>query len=185
MTSVAGGPGQLTLSPADRAAAIAAVKAQARIETGYDDALIAAFAETAIGLAEQFTGRALIVRTMTATLPAGEGWQALPVAPVRAITAVAAGVPPVALAAEAFTVDIDARAPGWVRAAGIAGPLSVTFEAGLASGWAALPPALAQGVALLAAHLMDDRTGATPPPAAVTALWRPFRVMALATEVRA
>lgn len=184
MTSVTGGPGAMTLPSADRAAAVAAVKAQARIETGYDDALIAAFAETALGLAEQFTGQELIVRTMTATLAAASGWQPLPVVPVRAITAVAAGSPAVSLAADRYAVDIDAAGTGWVRVAD-GTSVTVTFDAGLASGWTALPPGMAQGVALLAAHLMDDRNGAAPPPAAVTALWRPFRAMTLSNAVRA
>jgi uncharacterized phiE125 gp8 family phage protein len=55
----------------------------------------------------------------------------------------------------------------------------VTFTAGLASDWDSLPITLRQGVVALAAHLFTDREGAVPVPAAVTALWRPFRHVAL------
>ena len=43
--------------------------------------------------------------------------------------------------------------------------------------WAALDPALRQGIVRFAAHQYRERDagGATAPPAAVTALWRPFR----------
>lgn len=177
MGMVTGGPGAVTLVPADRVAALAAVKARLRVETTIDDALIAAFAETALGLAEQFLGSALIVREMVATLPACAAWQLLPARPVRAIVpAVAAGA--------GVSVDIDADGLGWVRMAAGA-PLDVTFSAGLASGWDTLPPALRQGVAMLAAHLFTDRGGTTPVPAAVTALWRPFRVVRMTREIRA
>ncbi|MGJ3629190.1 head-tail connector protein [Sphingomonas sp. MMS24-JH45] len=104
---------------------------------------------------------------------------------MRAITAVvAAGRPAVGLAATAFAVDINAEARGWVRAAGMAGPIAVTFVAGEATGWAGLPQALRQGVVLLAAHLFADREGARTPPAAVTALWRPYRAIRLAEAMR-
>ena len=38
----------------------------------------------------------------------------------------------------------------------------------------------ATGVVLLTAHLFDHRGGESAPPAAVTALWRPWRRMRLA-----
>ncbi|QDX27374.1 phage gp6-like head-tail connector protein [Sphingomonas suaedae] len=56
--------------------------------------------------------------------------------------------------------------------------VAVSYEAGLADNWAGLPPPVAQGVVLLAAHLFEAR-GAQP-PAVVTALWRPWRRMRLA-----
>ena len=93
MGTLTGGPGAVTLPPADRAAALAAVRAQLRVESGADDALIVAFAETALGLAEQYIGRVLIRRVLVAELPAEAGWQRLPADPVRAITAVAGGRP--------------------------------------------------------------------------------------------
>lgn len=184
MTNGPGGPGDVTLGAADRAAALAAGKAQLRLATDADDALLVAFLESALGLAEQFTGQVLLARTMEARLLPDAGWQRLPAAPVRGILAVTVGTPPVPLATDAYAVDIDAEAGGWVRIPG-AGPATVRFEAGLASDWAGLPAAIRQGVALLAAHLFEDRGGRAAPPAAVTALWRPYRAVRLRQAARA
>jgi uncharacterized phiE125 gp8 family phage protein len=185
MGTLTGGPGEIALAGADRDAALLAVKAQLRIGTSGDDALALAFAETALGLAERFTGRVLLVREMVATLPPGEHWRALPAAPVRAIAAVAAGRPATVLAAGAYAVDIDAAGAGWVRAPGAAPPLTVTFTAGEAASWQGMAPAIRQGIVLLAAHLFTDRDGRSAPPAAVAALWRPFRTPRLAAAVHA
>lgn len=170
MTIVAGAPGAVTLGAGDRALALSAVRAELRAATINDDALALAFVEAALGLAEQFTGRVLIVRELVAEVAGASGWQVLPAAPVRTI------------AAEGFAVDIDVDGLGWVKSAA---PARVTFTAGLASGWAALPGPLRQGVAMLAAHLFSDRAGSAPVPAAVSALWRPFRSVALAQPVHA
>ena len=47
--------------------------------------------------------------------------------------------------------------------------------------WNALPTALAEGIVRFAAWLYRERDGAVdrPPPAAVAALWRPYRAMRL------
>lgn len=175
------GPGAVTLGADDRALAVAAVKAVLRVARDDEDDLIAAFAESALGLAEQFTGQVLIARTLRETLPETLGaaavWQRLGAAPVRAITAVGAldGTP---FEATAFAIDIDAAADGWVRLVE-AKAARVVFDAGLAPDWAALPAPLRQGVVLLAAYLFDARDTLEAPPAAVTALWRPFRRVTL------
>lgn len=59
----------------------------------------------------------------------------------------------------------------------------MSYTAGLADSWEALPAPLAQGAAVLVAHLFDG--GTAQPPAAVSALWRPWRRVRLAMEVRA
>ncbi|WP_242147467.1 hypothetical protein [Sphingomonas sp. BAUL-RG-20F-R05-02] len=176
----------VTLEAGDRAAALAEVKAMLRLVSVEEDALIAALAETALGLAEQFIGQALIAREMRDVLPVSAAWQRLAYAPVRSIGAVAA-VDGAALASEAYAIDIDAAGDGWVRVidAGGAGRVAVTFVAGLADGWGAIPAPIRQGAVLLAAHLFTERDAASAVPAAVTALWRPFRRMALGLRVRA
>lgn len=47
--------------------------------------------------------------------------------------------------------------------------------------WADLPGPVAQGIVLLVAQLVERRGGDVP-PAAVTALWRPYRAMRLRAE---
>ncbi|WP_294191432.1 hypothetical protein [uncultured Sphingomonas sp.] len=178
--TVTNGPGAVALGGEDRASAVAAIRAQLRVASGEEDALIAGYAEAALGVAEQFLGQVLIAREASVMVEAGAAWQLLPVAPVSAITAVvAAGT---ALPIADYAVDVDAEARGWVRTARRA---SVTVRAGLASDWAGLPVAVRQGVVMLAAHLFEHRGGEAPVPAAVTALWRPFRRLALTRAVHA
>lgn len=180
------GPGAVTLGAGDRALAVAAVKALLRVSATDEDALIAAFAETALGLAEQFIGQVTVARAMRETLPASAAWQSLGAVPVRSIAGVerSDGTP---LAADCFAVDIDADGDGWVRlvAVGSERVVAVRFTAGMADDWAGLPMPLRQGVALLAAYLFDARDTAAPPPAAVTALWRPFRRIAFGETAHA
>ncbi|WP_227698523.1 head-tail connector protein [Sphingomonas hengshuiensis] len=175
-------PGAIALGAEDRASAIAAVRRMLRSIDASEDELIGGLAETALGLAESFIGLALIARTMTETIAAGGAWQPLGAVPVRAITGVGAigadgGTTP--LASAGYAIDIDALGQGWVRLTGGAATIVVTFEAGLADGWDALPPGIAQGATMLAAHLFEARGGDAMPPAAVAALWRPWRRMRL------
>jgi len=50
---------------------------------------------------------------------------------------------------------------------------------------AAIPAPVMQGVVLLAVHLFEHRDGAVAPPAAVAALWRPYRRLRLRGEAKA
>ena len=161
-----------------------AAKAQLRVAGDHEDALIEAYAASALTLCEAFTGRATIAREWPAVLPANRGWQALEICGVTSITAVeglSADGDTIALAPEAYAVDIDAEGLGWVRvlAPGAAGRVRVTCSAGMAEDWAGLPAGIAQGVVLLIAHLFEARSGESP-PAAVSALWRPWRRLRLA-----
>lgn len=170
------------------AEACAAVKAYLRIEGSGDDAALAAATASALALGEAFTGTAWIARSWQAWLARAPDWQRLPMAPVTAIGAVEtinAGGAAAALPVAAYAIDLDARGEGWVRlAAPAAARVRVTFAAGMASGWADLPPPLAQGVVLLAAHLVEGRGDPGAPPAAVVAFWRPWRRLQLMAGVR-
>ena len=171
------------------AAARDAAKAQLRLAGDSEDDLIEGYAASALALCEAFTGRALIARAWQAVLPAGSGWQALDMAGVTAITAVeglSADGDTIALAPEAYAVDLDAEGLGWIRviAPGAAGRVRVSCSAGLAEDWAGLPAPIAQGVVLLIGHLFEAKDGASP-PAAVSALWRPWRRVRLMRAERA
>lgn len=170
--------------PAAIAVARDAAKAHLRISGDGEGGLIEGLAATALALGEAFTGTAWIAREWTDVLPVSRAWQMLGVAPVTSITSVE-GLPAegsaFALPAEAYAIDIDAAGQGWVRvtAPGAAGRVRVTLSAGAAAGWADLPPPLAQGAVLLIAHLFEHREADAAPPAAVSALWRPWRRMRL------
>jgi uncharacterized phiE125 gp8 family phage protein len=168
--------------------AAGAAKGFLRVERGDEDGLIAELVGAAAELCERFTGQALLARGFTETLPSSRAWQRLTRTPVRAIISVETlpvEGPAQALASGAYAIDIDARGDGWVRLAapGPAPRIRVGYEAGVASAWAELPAALRQGILRLAAHFYTNRAteGARviEPPAAVTALWRPFRRLRL------
>jgi len=170
------------------ASACAAVKAYLRMEGSADDAAVTAAARTALALGEAFTGTAWIARPWQAWLSRLEGWQRLPVAPVTAISAIetvdGAGTA-TPLPVRAYALDLDARGEGWVRLTpATTARVRVTFAAGTAAGWEDLPPPLAQGVVLLAAHLLEARGDAAVPPVAVVAFWRPWRRLQLMAGAR-
>ena len=90
-----------------------------------------------------------------------------------------------ALAAADYALDLDADGAGSVRllTPDAAKRIAVTFTAGIASDWTALPEALRHGIMRLAAHQYRERegSGAGPlPPASVAALWRPWRRLRVA-----
>lgn len=175
------------------AAALADAKAYLRVDGAAEDALIAGLVASACVICEAFVGQMLVARGVEETVAAGGAWTRLGRTPVRAVTAVTRGG--VALMPETFAIDIDQNGDGWVRYGGVApeaGPwsrptrLQVAYEAGLAADWAGVPDPLRQGALRLAAHLYAQRGDAGGdgagrdiggPPAAVAALWRPFRRM--------
>ncbi|TMJ18689.1 MAG: hypothetical protein E6G92_02275 [Alphaproteobacteria bacterium] len=167
--------------PPAPAAALAEVKAYLRIGHDGEDALLAGLIGAAGEACEAFTRRALMVRELIETLPGTGAWTRLGAAPVMAITAVAAGDVP--LAPGDYAVDIDSAGEGWVRLLRPieAGRVSVAYRAGMAADPGRLPEALRHGIVRLAAHLYTIRDGGGPrePPAAVTALWRPWRRLRL------
>lgn len=152
------------------AGAVAAAKGLLRLEGGGEDAVLARLAAAALGLAEAFLGQRLVARAFEDRVEGDGAWRRLAAEPVTAI------------AADGVAVDIGADGVGWVRATG--GVVAVGYTAGLADGWDALPPAIRQGVALLVQHLFEHREGAATPPAAIAALWRPWRRMRLAESRR-
>lgn len=165
------------------AATLEEAKAYLRIEDAAEDALVARLIATATTLCEQFIGQVLIARTMTETIAATGDWRRLRTTPVRAIARVegvsVAGMPFV-LPVDGYAIDIDAGNDGWVRVTG-PGRALVTVEAGMADDAAGLPDPLRQGILRLVAHLYAHRDDADEegPPAAVVALWRPWRRMRL------
>jgi uncharacterized phiE125 gp8 family phage protein len=167
-------------------AAAAEARAYLRVEGGHEDALVERLAGSAAGLCEAFVGQWLVGREGAETLPVRGSWQRLRAVPVTAILGVEAigptgGATP--LPGGAYEVDVDAAGAGWVRIldAGEAKRVRVRFEAGMAADWEGLPEPLRHGVVRLAAHLYTHRSGegGAGPPAAVTALWRPWRRLGL------
>jgi uncharacterized phiE125 gp8 family phage protein len=161
-------------------------QAYVRIETGEEEAVLAGLIRTASGLCEAFVNQIVISREFECDLPASGAWERLAVTPIRSITNVAtveADGTTSPLASDSYTVDIDFAGDGWVRVAeGVPGDrVRISGTVGIAESENNVPEPIRQGVLRLVAHLFTIRDGdGGEPPAAVTALWRPYRRMSLA-----
>lgn len=166
------------LPAASTPVAVDEVKAQLRLETSAEDAVIAGFVRAATGLCEAFTGQWLIARDFEARVAGGAAWLRLEVAPVVMI----AGVRDrdgAALPGGSYEIDIDRHGAGWVRllSGDATARFTVTGRAGLAADWNGVPEPVRAGIVRLAAHLfaVRDTPDAEVLPQGVTALWRPWR----------
>lgn len=176
------------LAPAELGgAALDELKQWLAITTPHDDAVLTGLLAASLDLCEAFTGTMPLTATCEEILPAMPGWQCLSTRPVQAITgidAIPAEGPRFMMAGDAYELEIDADGTGKVQIArqGAAGRIAVRFVAGLAPGWGSLPDALRHGVIRLAAEQFRERDSAPrdTPPAAVAALWRPWRRLRLA-----
>ena len=162
-------------------AALAEAKAFMRIDGPGEDTIVAGLIEAACAVCEAFVGQMLIVRGVTQSVVASGAWTRLGRTPVASVTDIVLVGDAVALpAVGAHAVDIDENGDGWVRHGGTyftsGQTLRIAYRAGLAIGWTEVPAALRHGVVRLAAHLYAHRD-ADEPPAAVAALWRPYRRM--------
>jgi uncharacterized phiE125 gp8 family phage protein len=164
---------------------VEALKSYLRVVGSDEDALLAGAVRSATDLCEAFTRLALIERQMIEILPAQPCWTRLGQAPVRAILSVSALAPSgeaTALPAGDYGIDIDAAGDGWVRILrSSAGRVQTLYRAGQAADWNGIPEPLRQGIVRMAAHLYTHRDGedGRGPPAAVTALWLPYRRLRL------
>ena len=160
-------------------AALDELKQWLTIRSSTDDAALTAQMRAAL---EAFTGKVPLACLCEDVLAACAGWLQLSARPVVAITGVEA-IPAEgarhALLPDAYEIDIAADGTGLVRITrqGDAGRVAVRYSAGMAPTWALLPEGLRHGIVRLAAHhwRMRDSAADTGPPAAVAALWRPWR----------
>jgi uncharacterized phiE125 gp8 family phage protein len=176
----------ITPSIVEPAVSLAEAQAFVRVETGEEEALLAGLIRTATAVCEAFVNQALIEREVIETVAGSCQWQRLASAPVRSIELVETigedgSFSP--LGAGRYAVDIDPSGDGWVRLTdpSWSGRLRVHCSAGMAGNPNELPEPIRQGVLRLVGHLFAARDGTGgEPPAAVTALWRPYRRMRLA-----
>ncbi len=159
---------------------LAECKAALRLERDDEDALIAGHIRAATALCEAFTGLWLIEREGEQRLAGDLVWQRLLASPVVSVTGVfSAGV----ALADGWEAEVAADGTGWVRLVRRPdAPVVARFRAGLAADWNGVPEPLRAGIVRLVSHFFTHRDAADagPPPAAVAALWRPWRRMALA-----
>lgn len=162
--------------------ALSDLKSFLRVSVTEEDVLLAGLIRAAAELCEAFVGRVLIERQAEEMAAAGTGRIRLGAGPVRAIESVAAldedGAATL-LDAEDFVAEIDAAGEGGVtlRVATGARRLRIIYRAGMAADWSNVPEMLRHGIVRLAAqyYLRRGETRDAEVPAAVTALWRPWR----------
>ena len=163
---------------------LAEAQAYVRVETGEEEAILAGLLRSASAMCEQFIGQALVARQFDETLRVSGQWVRLGVTPLVSITSVTSigeGAVETVLAASDYAIDIDSSGDGWVRLLSKSSMVRVSGVAGMASDGNAIPEPLRQGIVRLTAYLFNARDGSGgEPPAAVTALWRPYRRMRLA-----
>lgn len=175
---------------------VAAFRAQLRLGAGFadeasQDAELGGFLAAAMAGIEARTGKALLARGLRLALDAWR-WpdaQALPLAPVAAITAVTmrdagGAAAPVDPGRWRFKPDRDRPR---IVARGLVlppiprgGRVEIDFTAGFGPGWGDVPADLAQAALLLAAEHYQARGGErAEPPGAVAALIAPWRALRL------
>lgn len=163
------------VEPGSLAVGLAECKAALRLERDDEDALIAGHIRASMAFCEAFTGRWLIERDGEQRLLSDLVWQRLQAEPVQSISTVVFGG---AAAPDGWEQAIDADGIGWVRLTRLpTAPAVVRFRAGLGPDWNQVPEPLRAGIVRLVSHLYTHRDAADsgPPPAAVTAMWRPWR----------
>jgi uncharacterized phiE125 gp8 family phage protein len=164
-----------SVEPGPLAVGLAECKAALRLERDDEDALIAGHIRASIALCEAFTGQWLIEREGEQRLMPDLVWQRLLAEPMRAVTAVIVGGTAVP---DGWEHAIDADGTGWVRLIRLPTATTVVrFRAGVGPDWNGVPEPLRAGIVRLVSHMYTHRDAAEagPPPAAVTAMWRPWR----------
>lgn len=157
----------------DTALPVDEFKAHLRLGSGFgpdsvQDAILASFLRAAVTAIEARTGKVLLERAFAFSVHIWRdlGRQALPVAPVTAITEVEIvdrnGVRTL-VDGNAYWLERDAHRP-FLRATGFAlpgipsaGEAVVTFDAGYGQHWSDVPADLRQAAMLLAAHYYEFR----------------------------
>ena len=151
-----------------------------------EDPGLTALLRAALDLCEAFTGTAPLELEAEEILPATAGWQPLATRPVGTIVSaqtIASDGTRQPIASSGIAFDIDA---GGVARVNLSDPqdarrMAIRFTAGLAPDWTSLPAAMRHGIVRMAAHNYRerDRTPDPTPPAAIAAMWQPWRRMRL------
>lgn len=168
-------------------AALDELKNWLAITIASDDALLSGLLHGALEMCEAFTGQMPLEALCEEVFPASGLWQSLKTRPVQAVSGIEGILPDAtrfALASQDYAVELDADGGARIRLLRQTGSgrIAVRFTAGMTASWEALPEGLRQGVLRLAAHHYSMRSGEgkdAAPPAAVAALWRPWRRLRL------
>ncbi|PQM28317.1 hypothetical protein CVO77_07430 [Sphingopyxis lindanitolerans] len=156
-----------------------------RMGATIDDAVVAGLIRAATNICEAFIGRWLIVRAAEELVPLDGGAVRPGVRPVVAVDTVALLLPgggETLLDEAAYRVRIgrDGDASILIFDRGAADRARIAFRAGMAAEANGIPEAIRQGIVRMTQHLHEARDGGGgAPPAAIAALWQPWRRLTL------
>lgn len=156
-----------------------------RLGATVDDAVVAQLIRAATNICEAFIGQWLIVRAAEEIVPLVGDAIALGVRPVDTVDAVTLLMPDgeaVPLGEEAYRVRIarDGTASVAIHDRRDATRARIGYRAGMAAEANGIPEAIRQGIVRMTQHLHDARDGGgAAPPAAIAALWQPWRRLTL------
>lgn len=173
-----------SLLPGDAPVGLNEARAWLRMGASIDDAVIAALVRAAASICEAFIGGWLIIRAVHQETVTKGGAIRLNARPLVAVDAVRLdrgdGAEP--LAADRWRLEIAPDGTGWLTLLdpGAAGRIEVDYHAGMAADVNAVPEAIRQGLLRMVQHLHEARdSDGGPPPAAIAALWQPWRRVTL------
>ncbi|WP_299194979.1 hypothetical protein [uncultured Erythrobacter sp.] len=179
------------VEPADLSGtALAELKNWLGISRPDDDDLLIGLLQASLATCEAFTGQAPLMQMIEEWAPPRAGRATLTTRPITSLVSVELIVPGAnrtALDASQYQVEFEASGTASIELHSSldAQAVAVRVRAGIAGSWETVPAALKQGIIRLAAYYYRDRdrTGGgkadTPPPASVSALWRPWRNLRL------
>ena len=156
-----------------------------RLGATIDDAVVAQLVRAATNICEAFIGQWLIVRAADEIVPLDGGAitpGARPVQMVDAVTLLMADGGALLLGGDAYRVRImrDGTASIAIHDRGDAAYARIEYRAGMAAQANAIPEAIRQGIIRMTQHLHEARDGGgAAPPAAIAALWQPWRRLTL------
>ena len=174
------------LASGDLAPALAELKHWLGITRDADDGQLTSLIGAGVEACEAFTGITPLASTIEETRDASHEWARLatrPIAQVVGIETLDTDGTRTALGEDEFDLHLagDGSAQLRLRRGPFASRVVVTLEAGLAPDWASLPDGLRHGILRFAAYLhREGEQAAGEPPAAIAALWRPWRTVRLA-----
>ncbi|KTE19565.1 hypothetical protein ATE67_12950 [Sphingopyxis sp. H050] len=162
-------------------------RAWLRLGAGDEDALVERLIGAVTNICEAFTGQWLIVRAGEEVLALRDRTARLaarPVVGIDAVAAIDAGGGETALSEADYRVDIAGGAARvTVPGAADGARVRVAYRAGMADTASEVPAAIRHGMLRMVQHLYAARDDAAlAPPAAIAALWQPWRRLSLGGE---
>ena len=152
-----------------------------------DDPMLVELLAASLATCEAFTGQAPLEQIIEERIPAKKGLYCVRSRPARMLLnaeLIEQNGTRSSLSGQGhgFELDHEGVAAADLKFDMAGQAVAVTLVVGIASNWESIPKALRQGIIRLAAHYYRDRDQqrTLPPPASVTALWRPWRAMRLA-----